>query len=402
MQQSPSEKTERHRTLIVVLLYVLAALMLTVGADSALRTGLLAPPGQRQLRRAAAALAAIGRAQRQRTQDVQMPGGGRASIRLGPRYDPREAIAVFLELERARREYEALLAGIKARNDLSAGPRNIAAKIQQARRRRLDAAERLGKFLILEPDRAEVVLCALGWPRLTGATEDASPDQVPAPYPGVPPALKDIGPSRLGRIRRDASRQDEPWLTAAERLESEHGLDPEQTSALQCWLCRRSVRRAFLGASDRERAATALQRHAALAPTQADAVLGMRGAQRLLESGPDAFAPLIDLLENRPGVALPLLQVAATRWGLHRQAFQAATGLGGPGGEAAEKELPALGPFGLDALRELARAGRAGEEGGRMLGRLRNRWPAGENALEVLGSDPRLWRRWYAGAKEVL
>jgi hypothetical protein len=402
MRRNSSEETELPQTVILILLCVLAALMLAVGADSALRGGVFAPPRQRQLRRAAEALAAIGQAQRQRTQDIQMPGGGRASIRLGPRYDPRQAIAAFLELERARRDYEALVAEIKTGDDLSAGQQDIAKKIQQVRRRRLDAGERLGEFLILEPDRARVVLCALGWPRLTGGKENASPDQVPAPYPGVPPALRSIGTTRLERIRRDVSRQDEPWLTAAEGLTTEHELAPEQISALQCWLCRRIVSRAFHSGADRDRAATALQRHAALAPTQAEAVLGMRGAQKLLESGPDAFAPLIDLLENRPDVALPLLQVAAGRWGLHRQAFRAATGLGGPEGAAAKKELLALGPFGLDALRQLARAGRTGEEGSEMLGRLRNRWPAGENALEILGGDPRLWRRWYAGAKEVL
>jgi hypothetical protein len=387
---------------MLILLGLLALGATLIGANRALESGLLPAPLYRDLADATTALAELGRDERRTTQDMRMPGGTMANLRLGPRFEPETAAILTLELEERRRSYESLIARVRTLNILLRERDIPEDETRDLQRIPETAARKLGEFMFAEPARANVLLCALGWPKTVEDTVASGSKNVPLPFPAVPDALNDIPPSRLSSLLRDASDGTEPWLTTSRRLKDRHGLSQEQIRSLQCWLCRQTVQEAFQSGRARKKATNALQRHAALAPAQVRAALALRGIQKLLNSGPNAFGPLIDLLERRPDIAMPLLRSAVERWGLHRQAFLAASRLGGPDTSEARAELTALGPFGLDAVREMMREKGLSRGGRQILSQLRNSWPAGESALEILGNDPRLWRRWYEGAEGAL
>jgi hypothetical protein len=215
--------------------------------------------------------------------------------------------------------------------------------------------------------------------------------------------LADIPAERWERILTEGSRP-LPWVETRLRLGRRFALDEAQLDALRAHLARRVLERAFLSASAGRRARRGLARLADLTPGQVEGVLALAGARRLMHTPNSAFPPLIDLLEDHPELALPLLKHCVASVDAGGRAARAARQLEGAAHDRAERTLRALGPFGLEALRALtaSRGGHAGPRAERLQRELERQWPPGKDAVEMLGRQPELWRRWYRGAREVL
>jgi hypothetical protein len=271
--------------------------------------------------------------------------------------------------------------------DLQALRRSPTGPRGQARR---EAAGRLGKFLALEAERADLVLSALGWP---------PGDEAHVPEQSASAPEQD--PRRREGILAAADR-DEPWQVTRRRLEARFGLGGDELRGVRARLCRRAVRRAFGSPGSADRALDALARLADLAPAQGRAVLAMEAARRLSGGAPQAFTELIALLGDPAAPALPLIEEWVCNAGVPERALRAAQALDGPESPRAPRTLQALGPFGLDALNVVGERRGWTERAAELRARLEAAWGPDANALETLGRHPNRWRRWWRGAREVL
>lgn len=391
--------TERLQNASSVLLCVLGTMVAAVGLDRLTGNNLLPPALFSQLRSAKACAIGAYRESGAETQPIRMPGGTMTRVPIGGHYDAASAVRLLLSLRGFRKSYEKSLARIRTAKETGRPAQDHMRSVHSLHD---EATKRVAQFFKIERGRAWMVLVALGWgpPPPRSSTESA----LPPPFPDTPSPIRTLPWPRIEAIRERASRLDEPWIETKAALRKEFGLDDPQILAVQCWLCRSAMRSAFRSPSARERAKTALARHASLTPAQQRAVIGMLGVQMIVDSGAAAFGPLIELTRKRTDIAIPLLRTICGEIGLNRQAFMAVSRLSGNGSREAADEIRALGPFGRAVLRDQVRRlpGEPESIEKELLRELRLSWPQGENPLEVLGSDPRLWERWHKQAKEVL
>lgn len=388
---------------MVVLLICLAGLAALVAADRALRLGLFQEALALQL--AAAAEAVMPCPEDEAPVEFVEAVGEAIAVVVPARvaYDRAEAIGLALELDAMRAECERTIARLERLDYLETPPEQLAPAEARVAGLWGVAQERLGDFLTLEPERARVVLAALGWPWLGHGPEPVRAGDFDPPFPGRPAALRHIEPEAWRSLLAEA-RGKGPWPELSARLAEAYGLADVQLAGLQAYVCRSDVERAFHSPGANRRARRSLQQHAALTPAQWQAALAMAGARELLEAGTFAFPPLIDVLERRPELGVVLLHECVRRTAVHEQALRAAAALGGPRSAAAEETLIALGPFGTEAITAALTRQLLSNEAPlqHVRSAIHAKWPRGSTALEVLGKDPALWRRWYRDAREVL
>jgi hypothetical protein len=128
--------------------------------------------------------------------------------------------------------------------------------------------------------RALIVLHALGWP--LEAVEQGN-GSLPAFAPH-----EDFLADEIAACVLDA----ETWPAAAGRIKRRCGLGEEAMFSARAGACRHAVQAAFDGRREMDEAAEVLGKCADLAPAQADAVLAMAGALRLVEGGEEAMCAL--------------------------------------------------------------------------------------------------------------
>ncbi len=410
----PPEKPERpddvarevwRVRLIAVLLACLAGGVALVAVDRLL--GLCLFPRELTLRLRAAAEAVMpDRQDEAQPEFVEAvgPGGLRVPVPTTLSFDHAEAIRLVLELELMRTRCEEAIARARSVEYLGDDPDKQAAAVKEAADLWQAAAGRVGSFLAApEPERARIVLAGLGWPWLGDSADPLRTEDLEGPFPERPAALGSLSDEQWKALLAGADTQ-EPWPQVEARLAQDYRLSEGQVRALQAYLCRRDVRRAFRSPGHKRKAGLTLARLGALTPAQVRTVLAMRGAIELLEAGTFAFPPLIEMLEARPELARPLLHECIRRNGVREQALRAANRLGGPDSTRSERTLIALGPFGAEAIRALAarRGGQFSPQAQRILIEIEADWPGGGNALELLGTDAALWRRWYRRARKAL
>jgi hypothetical protein len=392
-----SERAVRIARALTILLIGLALMMALTAADRALRLGLFRNPLTLQL---AAAADAVFQEPVDRGQVQLDLGGTPVVIDMPLRYERSVAVVLILELDQMRAECERTIAHLKTLDYLEAEPEQQ--KADAARIASLwDAAQqRLAGAITLEPERARTVLAALGWPWIGDEAEALTANALDLHFAVRPAALRTIRPDAWHSILTEAEGE-RPWPEVAAHLARRYRLNEGQLGALQAHLCRTDVVRAFHSPNALRQAQRSLQRYAALTPAQMQTVLAMAGALELLDGGKFAFPPLIDLLERDPSLGLPLLHECVRRTGVRGQAERAAAQLGGPASADAEDTLIALGPFGADAVQAALAHGLISSAAERVQAAIGASWPGGA-ALEVLGNNPALWRRWYGQARQVL
>ncbi len=389
---------ERRVPLMAELLVCLAALtVLAVGL------GVFPPAFDRRMQAAASSITPDPTHEAAGKAGVVLPNGSSVALPLSPHFPRSRAIGLILELEEMRRECESAVCHILAMDHLSGPAEEPAAELGKIAGLWCVARSRVASFLALENDRAALVLAALGWPWLGDDPAGLTVSDLPPSFSGRPAELKALSGEQWRILIAEADRN-EPWPQTRAGLAARFGLGGGELRAIQAHLCRRHVARAFHSRRANRKARRTLARLADLAPAQVRAVMAMAGARELLEAGTFAFPLLIEMLESRPDLALPLLHQCVRNAGILEQALRAAADLGGANSVHAEEMLMALGPFGLDAIKTVVaeRGGRAGAEAERLRRALETRWPADGNALEILGEDPALWRRWYRDAHSVL
>jgi hypothetical protein len=202
-----------------------------------------------------------------------------------------------LEVERLRREFEinpvrpALARGGPERRTSPNGaePRASALKL-------------LGEFLAVEPERARLLLYALGppWEGVLSAarTPSGSDEEMPPPLAALPH-------ERLLRAFEEAVRAP-AWPAAEEMLKTSLGLTAEQVTAVRAQLCRRAVASAFESDEGVKSADEALAKYAELMRAQAETLLGMAGSLELVRAGVEAMPALEAMAKHRPELAAPL------------------------------------------------------------------------------------------------
>jgi len=385
------------------LLSILAAFMALAALDRLCRLGALPGPLQAQLRAAAEAVAA-GQGTEAATRYVEARWErGVVVVPVEEHYDRRRAVELALELDDARERVEKLMAAATvweyAGISMDAPPRQVAAIGTLASR----SQSRLSDFLAVEPRQAAVILHALGWPWLHADPRELSLPDLKPTISGRPAALDAMPPGGLsaliGKIKRSSS-----WPAVHAELSGNGSVTENQLEALRAHLCKQSVEQAFRSPITRRRSSAALAKYGVLTSAQARTVLAMYGALELVRNGTQAFPALIWLLERQPELALPLLHRCVKANEIEQQARLAAAALSGPGAGDARRELRALGPFGADALAEAMNRYPAGvrKDAQAILQTIRKQWPQGEDALDVLGGDASIWRKWYESAQEVL
>jgi len=385
------------------LLTSLACITLLAALDRFFGFGIFPPPLQAQLRAAAQAVAPA-REDMEPARYAEAHGKGvMVTVPVQERYDRERAIRLALELDSEREKLEELIVRVVVQGE--SGVTGDAFRRERARIAELagGAESKVREFLAVGPSRARVILYALGWPwlryeldRLSVSDLRAALSERPGPLQGIE---GETFSAMVARVQRAPS-----WLVARMQLEEQHRLTESQLEALRAHVCRKYLKKAFVSWLAKRRAKKALARYATLTPAQVRTVLAMAGALELTGNGTQAFPALVSLLDEWPLLALPLLHKCVEANEIERQAHLAATGLFRSRSARARGELVALGPFGADAL--AAAAGRYPAEvrdaARGVLEVIKARWPQEGSALEVLGSDPERWRRWYEHAREVL
>jgi hypothetical protein len=389
---------------MALLLAGLAALVAVVALDRVTGLGLFKPDLDLQLCAAADAVASddpsLGEHKDVR---LMLPDGTAVNVPTAQALDRAAAVRLLLQLEAMRRECESAVARALATDYLAAAAGKPPAEMAKIAALTADAQKKVSEFLVIEPPRAALVLAALGWPWLGDDPGRLTPHDLDPPFARRPAAFTKLTDAQWRTLVVDASA-DSPWETVSRALAERHGLGEQEARTLQAYLCRTAWQHAFDSPRAAREACDALQRHAALTPAQARAVLAMAGGRELVRNGSFGFPPLITMLKRRPDLGRPLLAECVRTSGIYEQALQAAADLGGTRSGSAERTLLALGPFGLDALNAAAatRGGQAGPESERLRQFLETQWPPGKNALEILGDDPALWERWFRAAQDVL
>jgi len=385
------------------LLAVLAAFTALAALDRLCGLGALPGPLQAELRAAAEAVAA-GWGTEAPTRYVEARWGqGVVVVPVEEDYDRRRAVELALELDDAREHVEKLMAAATISEyggtSMDAPSGQVAAIGTLASR----SQSKLSDFLAVDPRQAAAILHALGWPWVHSDLRELRFSDLKLTISGRPAVLEAMPPERLsaliGKIKHSSS-----WPAAYAELSGNGSVTENQLEALRAHLCKQSVKQAFRSPAARKRSSAALAKYGVLTPAQVRTVLAMYGALELVRNGTQAFPALIWLLERQPGLALPLLHRCVKANEIGQQARLAAAALSGPGAEGARRELRALGPFGADALTEAMNRYPAGvrKDAQAILQTIRKQWPQGKDALEVLGSDASMWRKWYESAREVL
>ena len=388
----------------VLLLGSLAVLVGLAAADRVLGLGLLPPPLTLQLRAAARAVAAP--QAEQGAPDLLHaigPGGLPMDLPGSPQFDRVQAVRLFMQLDALRAECEKTMAHLVA-TDYLQGPKEE--RLSEARQILVFwsfAQEGLGRFLAVEPPRAQLILAGLGWPWVGDGEGNLNIADFDPPFPAQPGSLLNLSGLAWHSLFVAAESEHRPWLEVRAKLAARYGLNEQQSRALEAYLCRLRLQSAFHSPAEKRMAVECLERLAALTPAQAQAVLAMAGTRELLNAGTFAFPVLIEMLEDKHEVALPLLHECVSRAGVFEQALRAAEKLGGLDNAGAERVLIALGPFGAEAIKAGAqrRGGQVRPAALLVLDEIRKQWPEGK-ALQVLGADAASWRRWYSQAKTVL
>ncbi|MFO8008759.1 MAG: hypothetical protein R6V05_13595, partial [Candidatus Brocadiia bacterium] len=117
-------------------------------------------------------------------------------------------------------------------------------------------------------------------------------------------------------VRQDALRAAAAapsWAHAQAALAERYGLSEGRMSAVRCALCREALDAAFDTMAGPQRARKILDMSVALAPAQAEAVLGVQAALELLRAGPQAEQALDALARARPELAALLRQARRRR-----------------------------------------------------------------------------------------
>jgi len=399
--RAPSVWTVR---LLVLLLILAAAGAVVPLLDRMLGLGLFPAPLTRQLRRAADAVLPDRQADAaEDSVQAAAPGGGAfLSVPRAPAFDRRQAVGLILDLDAMRSECGRAVAQVRAMDYLSAEGGHGEGQLAQIAGLWDGATSRLGEFLAVERERARVILAALGWPWL--GDEGPTPADLDPPGAPRPGAFRDM-PGGVWQSVLERAAAEEPWPRVAASLASRRGLGARDIRALQAFLCRRDVGRAFRSRADMNRAQQSLARLASLTAGQTRTVMAMAAVRELLQAGAFALPVLIDMLETDPGLALPILHECIRRMGVREQARLAAVDLGGVNTARAERVLIALGPFGAEAVAAMAAVpeGPRGSAAARVLSRIGADWASrGSSALAELGTDPQRWRRWYEQAREAL
>jgi hypothetical protein len=389
---------------MVALLACLAASGVLLAADRVLGLGLFPDAISRQMKAAAEAVVPGG-------DDEDSVGYVRASESGGlgvgvpalVQFNRARVVGLAVELDRERSLCEQAVGRLLALHHLNADEGEIAQQAERVLRIWGVSSSRLGRLLALEPGRARTCLAALGWPWLGDGPEGLRVEALGHMFPARPGVLRAMMLENWLALLEQAG-QPRPWPELRQVMMPRYGLTDGQMRALQAYIVRRDVLRAFSGKADDRRARETLARLAALTPGQEAALLSMAGVRELLGSGGFGFPALIDMLEGRPELALPLLKECVYRAAVPEQALRAAARLQGRFPEDAEETLVALGPFGAQAVRALGRSveGTMNARARAVLARIHEDWPDEEDALKLLGTSPGRWRRWHRRARRVL
>ena len=389
---------------VTLLLAGLAAGVVIVTADRSLGLGLFPDALEQQLGAAATAVLP-GKEDRapQGFTGARGPEGGVVVVPTAVRFDRATAIGLALELERRRARCEQAVASAAALLELGAEEDKLLTATAPLQELWQTSQLELGTFLAVEPERARLCLAALGWPWLGEDPQPLARKDLAQQFPASPGTLGGLKSAEWEALLEEAARP-VPWPALADGMAARHKLDAAGLEALQAYLLRRDVGRAFQSASALRQARETLGRLAALSPAQQRALLAMAGARELTGSGTFAVPTLIRLLEREPELGLPLLRSCVERAGVPQQALRAAERLQGRDAEQAERVLLALGPFGAEAIGVIFDGSEVGvpERARAVRERIRQAWPGQGGAMEALGADPRQWRRWYRQAKSVL
>ena len=173
--------------------------------------------------------------------------GDAIAVPAAVQFDRERAVRLALELDDMLRDEGSVALAVRVRAD-ARGRRRAA---------QLEAEMLLGEFLAVEPERARLVLCALGWPAPEGASSDAA------------------GVSRLSGARAMA--------------------------------CREAVAGAFGSERGYRDACEGLARSADLAPAQCETVLAMAGALELTRAGRAGIDALRIMAKTHPRLGGMLL-----------------------------------------------------------------------------------------------
>jgi len=284
---------------------------------------------------------------------ARSPDGTLVAVPVGLRLDRRRALELALELEDRRSVYEASIVKLRRAQSEQSSSRSLDPLLADVRTLWSEARDDISELLAVEPERADIILAALDWPWLGDHPESITGADLDRPFPEQPAGTASLPADMWHRIITEAER-DEPWPQTAARLTARFSLSAAQARAVQAYLCRRNLNHAFHSLRAGARARRSLVRLADLAPAQVRTVLAMKGAQELARAGARALPPLIAQLARHPTLTTPLLHECVRKADVRGRALQAAHELGG------------------------------------------------QDALEVLGKDPALWRRWYRQARPVL
>ena len=385
-----------------VLLSVLAAITALLALDKLGGLGLLGSPLQAQLMAAAKAVAASQAGKAPARYVEARSERGVVVVPLEEQYDRRRAVQMALELHDVGRRVQQHMAAATVWEYAGGSPDEPARQVAAIQKLASHAQSRLSDFLAIEPGQAAVILHALGWPWLNANLEELSVSDLRPTVSGLPAVLATISQGTLSATMAEVERSS--WPAAYAQLSAKGAATENQLQAVRAHLCRRSAQRAFRRPIGSGRGRASVARYAVLTSAQARTVLAMCGALELVRSGTQAFPALIWLLERHPDLALPLLHRCVEANEIEQQARLAAAALSGPGASDARGELVALGPFGADALVEAMERYPPGvrKDAEALLQTVRQQWPQPGNALEALGSEARLWRKWYERAQGVL
>lgn len=229
--------------------------------------------------------------------------GGAVNVPIGLQFDRRRAVALAIELERARQRLEARAGASVVGNSTRAAER----RTDEAADAYLTAEEEVGNFLAVDGDRAQLLLYALGWP-WAGQDEggiSAADFRSARSQPPRPLAL--MSAERCAQLIRDAERAP-AWPAAEEGLKRSSGLTAEQLASVRALPCRQAVAEAFGSERGVRAAAAALGKYADLVPAQADTVLAMAGAIELTLAGAEAAPALKVMAKRHPELAEAILK----------------------------------------------------------------------------------------------
>jgi len=401
--ESALDGESHERWVIAGLLCLLAACTLVIAVDRWVGSPLTPPPLRRHLERAAAAVRTPARPEGGPEVVQVSVKGETVRVPTGKEYPRDRTVRVALELRRMavdfRRRLVSATIGEKVGLDGESSSGEALAGLESAADRALSRVE---DYLAVERKQARLVLFCLGWPWLPTGLDSAEWAKLRAQPLGVPWPLAGKR-DELAAARRRASDA-ATWPDAQRALQASRAWSGDRLEAFRGHLCHHRVYAAFRSLNGEDSALRALRKFGILTRAQSRAVLAMVGIHRLLAAGVRAIPPLTDLMVQYPSLARPVLERVVREASIRRQAAVAARRFMKGGDGDARRELEALGPFAVAALRELTArlpTGR-GERARGLLDKLEERWPAEGIPLEVLGGDPRSWRRWYAAARRVL